>query len=165
VHSLRAEPRSHLRRFCEPWSTPGRHEREGRALGPSSPRIAGDRPLQIQRRVWVDTCRRPWRCALIVASSFVPVQDGETGSRFEEAMQRRSHMVETFPGFRRFEFHRTLGRNPGFLIVTWWDTMDDLRRYMASADHRATHARLSSETRRGLGRPVVEVREVLETTT
>jgi heme-degrading monooxygenase HmoA len=105
---------------------------------------------------------RRWTEPVIVASSFVPVENDDSGARFEEAMRTRSGAVESFPGFRRFEFHRALGKRSGFLIVTWWDTMDDLRRYMRSAEHRATHARLSAEVRSGLGRPVVEIREVLE---
>jgi heme-degrading monooxygenase HmoA len=99
---------------------------------------------------------------MIVAYSFVPVSDEEAGREFAQAMAGRSRAVETFPGFVRFEFRRELGRANRYVIATWWESRDDLRRYLASAEHRSTHYRLSESTRVGLGPARVEIHEVLE---
>jgi heme-degrading monooxygenase HmoA len=99
---------------------------------------------------------------VIVAHSFVSVSDESAGLEFAGAMTRRSRAVETFPGFVRFEFRRELGRGNRYVIVTWWESRDDLRRYLASPEHRRTHERLSQSARAGLGPARVEIQEVLE---
>ena len=99
---------------------------------------------------------------MIVAFSFVPISDEKAGLEFAEAMARRSRRVETFPGFVRFEFRRELGRANRYVIATWWESRDDLRRYLASPEHRSTHERLSASARAGLGPAKVEIQEVLE---
>ena len=101
---------------------------------------------------------------MIVAYSFVPVSDEEAGREFAGAMARRSRAVETFPGFVRFEFRRELGRASRYVIATWWDSRDDLRRYLASPEHRSTHQRLGESARAALGPARVEIQEVLEVT-
>ena len=101
---------------------------------------------------------------MIVAYSFVPVQDEEAGVEFAAAMAKRSRAVELFPGFRRFEFRRELRRESRFVIATWWETRADLRRYLRSPEHQATHARLSERTRGSLGPARVEIHEVIEAT-
>lgn len=80
-------------------------------------------------------------------------------------MTARGRRVETFPGFVRFEFRRELGNGARYVIATWWRTREDLRRYLSSPAHRATHGRLSEAARRGLGPPRVEIHEVLEVST
>lgn len=99
---------------------------------------------------------------MIVAYSFVPVFDEDAGRQFAQAMAHRSRRVETFRGFLRFEFRRELGRANRYVIATWWESRDDLRRYLASAEHRSTHDRLSDSARTGLGPARVEIQEVLE---
>ena len=99
---------------------------------------------------------------MIVAYSFVPVCDEHAGREFADAMADRSRAVESFPGFVRFEFRRELGRAGRYVIATWWESRDALRAYLASPEHRATHARLSESTRTGLGPARVEIQEVLE---
>ena len=99
---------------------------------------------------------------MIVAYSFVPVRDDLAGEEFLTAMASRARRVETFPGFVRFEFRRVAGKAARYVIATWWHTKEDLRRYLASPEHRATHGKLSEEARRGLGPPTVEVHEILE---
>ena len=102
---------------------------------------------------------------MIVAYSYVPVLDEAAGEAFALAMAGRSRAVESFQGFRRFEFRREVGRRQRFVIATWWDTRADLKRYMASEEHRSTHAKLTPEQRAGLGRPEVVVHEVMEVAT
>ena len=99
---------------------------------------------------------------MIVAYSFVPVSDERAGKEFAATMARRSRAVETFPGFVRFEFRRELGRASRYVIATWWESRDDLHRYLTSAEHRATHQRLSKSTRASLGPAKVEIHEVIE---
>jgi heme-degrading monooxygenase HmoA len=99
---------------------------------------------------------------LIVAYSYVPVLEEAAGEAFAAAMAGRSRAVETFPGFRRFEFRKEVGRRQRFVIATWWDTRADLKRYMASEAHRSTHAKLTQEQRAGLGKPEVSIHEVME---
>ena len=99
---------------------------------------------------------------MIVAYSFVPVHDPQAGEEFARAMNTRSHAVEGFPGFVRFEFRREVGRENRFVIATWWESRSDLKRYMASPEHRATHGALSESGRDGLGPARVEIHEVLE---
>jgi heme-degrading monooxygenase HmoA len=99
---------------------------------------------------------------VIVAYSYIPVIDRATGEWFRGAIQKRSRSVERFPGFIRFEFRQELGRSPRFVIATWWETREDLRRYMGSAEHRRTHGMVPKELRTGLGRARVEIHEVLE---
>lgn len=101
---------------------------------------------------------------MIVAYSFVPVSDEGAGQEFAGAMARRSRVVETFPGFVRFEFRRELGRASRYVIATWWESRDDLRRYLASPEHRSTHQQLGESARAGLGPARVEIQEVLEVT-
>lgn len=100
---------------------------------------------------------------MIVAYSYVPVRDPAAGEAFAAAMADRSHEVERFPGFVRFEFRREAGRAGRYVIVTWWRTRADLQRYLASAEHRATHGRLEAWVRGGIGPARVEIQEVLET--
>jgi heme-degrading monooxygenase HmoA len=99
---------------------------------------------------------------VIVAYSYIPVADPAAGEWFRNAIQNRSRSVEEFPGFIRFEFRQELGRSPRFVIATWWETRDDLRRYMGSPEHRRTHGMVPAELRTGLGRAQVEIHEVLE---
>lgn len=99
---------------------------------------------------------------MIVAYSYVPVLVEAAGDAFARAMESRSHAVEKFPGFRRFEFRREVGRDRRFVIATWWDSRSDLRRYMNSPEHRETHRRLTAEQRAGLGRAEVVIHEVKE---
>jgi heme-degrading monooxygenase HmoA len=102
---------------------------------------------------------------MIVAYSFVPVKSKQAGEEFARALATRARHVEAFPGFVRFEFRRELGKSRRYVIATWWDTKGDLRRYLSSDEHQATHERLTGEARAGLGPPQVEVHEVLEVST
>ena len=98
---------------------------------------------------------------MIVAYSFVSAPPG-AAERFAAAMSQRSRAVERFPGFLRFEFRREVGRRHRFVIVTWWENRDDLRRYLASDEHRRTHERLPAAVRAEIDPPRVEIHEVLE---
>ena len=101
---------------------------------------------------------------MIVAYSFVPVHDEDAGAEFAAAIAKRSRAVERFPGFVRFEFRRELRGQSRYVIATWWETRADLKRYLGSPEHQATHGRLSEMARRSLGPARVEIHEVIEAT-
>lgn len=98
---------------------------------------------------------------MIVAYSFVTASP-RASAGFAAAMAQRSRSVERFPGFVRFEFRREVGRRHRYVIVTWWQSRDDLRRYLASDEHRTTHEKLPAELRAEIDPPRVEIHEVLE---
>lgn len=102
---------------------------------------------------------------MIVAYSHVEIDDEGVGEEFENALRHRSELVDAFPGFRRFEFRKDARRRGHYVIVTWWDSRADLRRYLASDAHRATHSKLSEGARSAIRPPRVEVHEVLTSTT
>jgi heme-degrading monooxygenase HmoA len=99
---------------------------------------------------------------MIVATSYVSVASPEAGDAFAAAMATRTRAVDSFPGFIRYEFRRELGKRPRYVVITWWETREDLHRYLASPEHRSTHERLPEGVRAGLGPPHVELHEVLE---
>jgi len=99
---------------------------------------------------------------LIVAQSCVHIGNESAEAEFLAAMMTRSHRVEQFPGFVRFELRRD-GRSPHrYVIATWWESKADLRRYLASPEHKETHQRLTIAARGSIGPPRVEVHEVLD---
>lgn len=99
---------------------------------------------------------------MIVAASYVKVGNAEAGEAFARAMANRSRAVEAFPGFVRYEFRREQSKDPRYVVVTWWETREDLQRYLASPEHRSSHEKLPDLIRAGLGPPHVEIHEILE---
>ena len=77
-------------------------------------------------------------------------------------MRTRGRQVERFPGFVRFEFRRDARSPHRYVIATWWESRADLRRYLASPEHKATHERLTAGARGWIDPPRVEVHEVLD---
>lgn len=99
---------------------------------------------------------------MIVAHSCVHIGTESAEAEFLEAMRTRSREVERFPGFVRFEFRRDARSRGRYVIATWWESKADLRRYLASSEHRETHERLTTGARASIGPPRVEVHEVLD---
>lgn len=58
------------------------------------------------------------------------------------AFQARVRLVESAHGFQRIEVWHDAARPGVFQMVSWWDTNDDFRAYMRSADHRTSHDRI-----------------------
>lgn len=98
----------------------------------------------------------------VVAYSYVTCTNDLAREEFHAAMRTRSRAVERFPGFQRFEFRKEAGRGGRFVIATWWRSRSDLRAWMQSPEHAATHTRLSDVACAGIEPPRVEVHEVLE---
>jgi heme-degrading monooxygenase HmoA len=99
---------------------------------------------------------------LIVAHSCVHIGSEAAEAEFLTAMRTRSRKVERFPGFVRFEFRRDARSHGRYVIATWWESKADLRRYLASPEHRETHERLTAGAQGSIDPPRVEVHEVLD---
>lgn len=98
----------------------------------------------------------------VVAFSRVAFPAAELGEEFVRALEQRSHLVDGFPGFQRLEVLSPAKANGDWVLATWWDTRDDLRRWLRSAEHENTHARTSDALRPYLRKARVEVYEVRE---
>ena len=99
---------------------------------------------------------------MIVAYSSVRIADRAAESEFLAALRTRSRQVDRFPGFVRYELRRDARCRHRYVIATWWQSRADLQRYLASPEHRQTHARLSAATRSVIDGPRIEVHEVLD---
>lgn len=96
----------------------------------------------------------------VMALSRVRFPEPELGERFVLALRGRSHVVEGFPGFQRLEVLSPARHDGDWMLATWWDTRDDLRRWLRSAEHDETHERTPPDLRPFLRSARVEVYEV-----
>lgn len=96
----------------------------------------------------------------VVAFSRVAFPDDELGELFVSALRHRSHLVDGFPGFRALQVLSPAKTGGDWVLATWWDTRDDLRRWLRSAEHADTHARTPDTLRPYLRQARVEVYEV-----
>jgi heme oxygenase (mycobilin-producing) len=76
-----------------------------------------------------------------VVSSEVTISP-DSAADLERSFRERLHLVERAPGFQRLETWRDVTRPGVFQMVSWWDNADSFRRYMRSAEHRLSHARI-----------------------
>jgi heme-degrading monooxygenase HmoA len=96
----------------------------------------------------------------VVAFSRVAFPDQALGEAFAAALAGRSHLVDRFPGFQRLEVLLPAKRGGDWVLATWWDTRDDLRRWLRSDEHRLTHLRAPAELDPYLRSARVEIFEV-----
>jgi heme-degrading monooxygenase HmoA len=90
---------------------------------------------------------------MIIVTNRIPVAAGHEID-FEDRFKRRVHLVDTHPGFVRNEVHRPrpMKFDPGsgtwrddpegegyYEVKTWWRTMADFERWVASDDFKAAH--------------------------
>ena len=76
-----------------------------------------------------------------VAFSEIEVpQDGSAG--LEQAFARRLGLVERWPGFVGLQVWKDRGRAGSYAMVSWWSSKEQFDGYMASVDHRTSHARV-----------------------
>jgi len=90
---------------------------------------------------------------MIIVTNRIPVAAGHEID-FEDRFKRRVHLVDTHPGFVRNEVHRPrpmkFDPNSGtwrddpegegyYEIKTWWRTMADFERWVASDDFKTAH--------------------------
>ncbi|MFW6010179.1 MAG: antibiotic biosynthesis monooxygenase, partial [Actinomycetota bacterium] len=100
---------------------------------------AGSRPTTTTDRA-TQVVERP-STGGFVAHSRLSVPEGgrdELVSAFDE----RLRLVERWPGFKHLEVWADRQDPTEFVMVSWWDREEDFRAYMASEDHRRSHARI-----------------------
>lgn len=96
----------------------------------------------------------------VVAFSRIAFPDHALGEAFAAALADRSHLVDDFPGFQRLEVLLPAKRGGDWVLATWWDSRDDLRRWLQSHEHAETHDRTPESIRPYLRQARVEVYEV-----
>ena len=84
--------------------------------------------------------------AHVVVSELAIEEVGIAG--LEAAFSDRLGEVDSFPGHLGLQVWRDNQKPGRYLMVTWWETEDDFRRYMQSDAHRCSHARIPSEPAR-----------------
>lgn len=60
----------------------------------------------------------------------------------EDAFADRLGEVEDAPGFQHLEVWRDTTADGRYVMVSWWDSPEAFRAYMASEPHRRSHARI-----------------------
>jgi heme-degrading monooxygenase HmoA len=96
----------------------------------------------------------------VVAFSRVAFPSEELGEAFVSALGDRSHLVDGFPGFQRLEVLAPANSGGDWVLATWWESRDDLRRWLRSDEHAQTHERTPDSIRPFLRSARVEVYEV-----
>jgi heme-degrading monooxygenase HmoA len=97
---------------------------------------------------------------VVVAFSRVAFPDRSLGESFAAALADRSHLVDRFPGFQRLEVLLPAKQDGDWVLATWWDSRDDLRRWLRSDEHERTHQRAPAELHPYLRSARVEIFEV-----
>lgn len=114
---------------------------------------------------------------MVVVTNRIPVAEGHEAD-FEDRFRDRVHLVDRHEGFLRNEVHRPrpmrFDRDTGrwiddpegegyYEVKTWWRTLADFERWVASDDFRAAHKnRPPREMFRGQN--VLEIHEILTST-
>jgi heme-degrading monooxygenase HmoA len=92
----------------------------------------------------------PTAGSLVVMSTLlVPVTGADA---LEQAFRARLGAVDSWQGHRGLQVWRDLHAPGRYAMTSWWDDRATFARYMASADHRASHHRIP----RGDHAPVLE---------
>jgi heme-degrading monooxygenase HmoA len=68
--------------------------------------------------------------------------DPDGAPTLEQAFADRLGEVEDAPGFQHLEVWRDTTADGRYVMVSWWDSPEDFRAYMASDAHRRSHARI-----------------------
>lgn len=66
----------------------------------------------------------------------------EGRAALQRAFQDRLGAVDQWPGFRGLEVWSAHGDSDRFTMVSWWDDEPSFKAYMASPEHRTSHARI-----------------------
>ncbi len=114
---------------------------------------------------------------MIVVTNRIPVAVGHEID-FEDRFKRRVHLVDSHPGFVRNEVHRprpmSFDSEAGvwrddpagegyYEIKTWWRTLADFERWVASDDFKKAHReRAPKEMFRG--KNILEIHELVTST-
>jgi len=74
-----------------------------------------------------------------VAINVLSVPEG-AGATLEQRFAGRAGMVDSAPGFERFELLRPVAGTQDYLVVTHWASEDDYRAWLDSRSFAAGHA-------------------------
>ena len=66
-------------------------------------------------------------------------------AELERHFRNRSHLVDSFPGFRYLQLLRDQAGGGTLTFLTAWDDREAFRRYMNSPEHAYSHAREPAE--------------------
>ncbi|HEX6576110.1 MAG TPA: antibiotic biosynthesis monooxygenase [Gemmatimonadaceae bacterium] len=61
--------------------------------------------------------------------------------RLEDQFRNRSHLVDSFPGFRYLQLLRPQSGTATFAFLTAWDSREAFSAYMKSEEHALSHSR------------------------
>ena len=61
---------------------------------------------------------------MILESALLTIRPGRT-SEFEAAMRRARPLIEASPGFGGIEVRRCIERPDAYLLLVWWETLED----------------------------------------
>lgn len=101
---------------------------------------------------------------MIVTCNRIPVNP-EHANAFEERFADRASLVDSMPGFVSFQLLRPTQPDAPYIVMTFWESQAHFKAWTESPSFKEGHARSSTlppET--FMGRPVLEVFEVIEKT-
>jgi heme-degrading monooxygenase HmoA len=61
---------------------------------------------------------------MILESAYLNVKSGQT-EEFEKAFGQASYIICTVKGYVRHELYRCIENNNMYLLVVWWETLED----------------------------------------
>ncbi len=61
---------------------------------------------------------------MILEAALLSIKPGRTGD-FEAAMRQARPLIAASPGFGGIEVRRCLERPDGYLLLIWWETLED----------------------------------------
>jgi heme oxygenase (mycobilin-producing) len=94
--------------------------------------------------LFVLIARIPGTSPMFVFISHLTVPAGDQ-AELEQHFRERSRRVDGFPGFLYLQLLRPQAGSATHTFLTAWESRDAFRRYMASPEHAASHAREPAE--------------------
>ncbi len=61
---------------------------------------------------------------MILEVATLDVRPGQT-ARFEQAFAEAQELIASMPGFQRHELRRCIEHTDRYLLLVWWDTLED----------------------------------------
>lgn len=61
---------------------------------------------------------------MILEVATLDVRPGQT-ARFEQAFEEAQDLIASMPGFQRHELRRCIEHAHRYLLLVWWDTLED----------------------------------------
>jgi len=99
---------------------------------------------------------------MIMVANRIPVAES-FGDQFEERFRKRAGLVDTMPGFIRWELLRPI-KGDSYVVVTYWETQQDFENWTNSTEFKEGHAQRGADAaprEMFRGHPVLEIHEVI----